>query len=59
MIVSREGANGEHLRSTTYLGIDSATIAGTPYDATSKTAAVESYMSSAAANRDWAEESIQ
>ena len=58
VIVSREGANGEHLRSTEKLyqmaGYDTAT-----YGADSKTAAIESYMSSAAVNADWAEESIQ
>lgn len=59
VIVSREGANGEHLRSTTSLVIESSIAADAPYDAASKTAAVESYMSSAAANSDWAEESIQ
>ena len=54
VILSREGANGEHLRSTESL----AQMAG--YGSPeAKTAAVESYMSSAAANSDWAEESIQ
>ena len=59
LIVSREGANGEHLRSTSTLNIAAATVATAPYDATSKTAAIESYMNSAAVNADWAEESIQ
>ena len=59
VIVSREGDNGEHLRSTSYLDIADALKADAPYDATSKTDAVESYMSSASANSDWAEESIQ
>lgn len=59
IIVSREGANGEHLRSTTSLQIVSSFIASAPYDAESKAAAIESYMSSASANSDWAEESIQ
>ena len=59
IIISREGANGEHLRSTTSLAIDSSYLDENPYDAASKTAAIESYMSSASANSDWAEESIQ
>ena len=59
IIVSREGANGEHLRSTEALVINSAELSSAPYDAESKTAAIESYMSSASANADWAEESIQ
>ena len=59
VIVSREGANGEHLRSTTTLIATAGATAAAPYDATSKEAAIESYMSSASANADWAEESIQ
>lgn len=59
VIVSREGDNGAHLRSTTSLGLPASAIADAPYDATSKAAAIESYMSSASANSDWAEESIQ
>lgn len=59
VIVSREGANGEHLRSTATLLATANTTDVAPYDATSKEAAIESYMSSASANADWAEESIQ
>lgn len=59
VIISREGANGEHLRSTTSVKINADALGDRPYDATSKTAAIESYMSSASANADWAEESIQ
>lgn len=59
VIVSREGANGEHLRSTESLKYYGAFETSTPYDETSKAAAVESYMNSASANADWAEESIQ
>ena len=59
VIVSREGANGEHLRSTSSLVIDNDAAAAAPYDATSKAAAIASYQSSASANADWAEESIQ
>ena len=59
VIVSREGANGEHLRSTASLLATANTTDVAPYDATSKEAAIENYMSSASANADWAEESIQ
>lgn len=59
IIVSREGESGQHLRSTENLSIEAAAAAAAPYDATSKTAAVASYMASAAGSTDWAEESIQ
>ena len=59
VIVSREGANGEHLRSTTSLAIDQSYLATAPYNEASKAAAIASYRASAAANSDWAEESIQ
>lgn len=58
IIVSRQGDNGEHLRSTDFLsklsGYDDTVLA-----TAAKTAAIESYQSSAANNSDWAEESIQ
>ena len=59
VIISREGDNGEHLRSTEYLTIPGETLADAPYDAASKAAAIASYRASAATNSDWAEESIQ
>ena len=59
IIVSREGANGEHLRSSSFLIANESLTADAPYDADSKTAAIESYKSAASANSDWAEESIQ
>ena len=59
VIVSREGNNGEHLRSTASLMLVSNLADAAPYDAKSKAAAIESYMSSASGNADWAEESIQ
>lgn len=59
IIVSREGANGEHLRSTSSLVSTAEIVADAPYDDTSKEAAVESYKSATSANSDWAEESIQ
>lgn len=58
VIVSREGANGEHLRSTSFLDIDDGLATDAPYDDASKTAAIKSYMASGVANTDWAEESI-
>ena len=58
IIVSRQGDNGEHMRSTDFLsklsGYDDNVLA----DA-AKTAAIASYRASAASNSDWAEESIQ
>ena len=59
VIVSREGANGEHLRSTATLQIAAEYTKEIPYDAASKAAAIASYRASAASNSDWAEESIQ
>ena len=59
IIISREGDNGAHLRSSESLKVQPEFLADAPYDAASKTAAIESYMSSASANSDWAEESIQ
>lgn len=57
IIVSREGDNGAHLRSTTSLVATDAYPATTQGD-DAKQAAIKSYMS-ASANTDWAEESIQ
>ena len=59
IILSREGSNGEHLRSTTSLLISADVSSDAPYDAASKTAAIASYRASGAAGSDWAEESIQ
>lgn len=59
VIVSREGANGEHLRSNSTLQMYSGYVDAAPFDATSKAAAIESYQNAAGANSDWAEESIQ
>lgn len=57
IILSREGSNGEHLRSSATL------IKGAEYDDSkdseaAKEAAIKSYMSGGS-NTDWAEESIQ
>ena len=59
IIVSRQGDNGEHLRSTSTLKGMSGATKNAPYDADSKAAAIASYRASAASNSDWAEESIQ
>lgn len=58
IVVSREGANGEHLRSNEVLHSTALMLTKAPYDATSKAAAIESYMASGAANTDWPQESI-
>lgn len=56
VIVSREGDNGAHLRSTARL-LKAETVDDDRTDAASKQAAIESYMSQGA-NTDWAEESL-
>lgn len=58
VITSREGSNGEHLRSTSSLVIPDSVLAAAPYNTDSKDAAITSYMSSSAGNSDWAEESL-
>ena len=58
LIVSREGANGEHLRSTESL-YEMSGYSDTHTTPEAKAAAIESYMAAAGANSDWAEESIQ
>lgn len=58
LIISREGAHGKHLRSTSILQLNQEIIANPPYDAASKTAAIQSYMTSGAENLDWSEEPI-
>lgn len=59
IILSREGAHGEHLRSTSQLYISGDTLAEYPYRPQDKQAAITSYMAPDSANADWAEESIQ
>ena len=58
IILSREGANGEHLRSNSMLEKTSAYPPALLQDE-AKVAAIESYQNAAGANSDWAEESIQ
>lgn len=57
IIVSREGANGEHIRSSSALRLYNALVTQTPYDAASKSAAIASYQNASADNSDWAEDS--
>ena len=57
IVVSREGSNGQHLRSTANIEATQDYPSTTQGDA-AKEAAVKSYMS-ASANTDWAEESLQ
>lgn len=56
VILSREGDNGAHLRSTTEL-IQSVSYSAEILAPAAKEAAIESYMSQGA-NTDWAEESL-
>ena len=57
VILSREGDNGQHLRSTTALTLSTSAAADTHYTSTAKDAAIESYMA-ANGNTDWPEESL-
>ena len=59
IILSRQGDNGEHLRSTEALRGFNGLTNSAPYDADSKAAAIASYRASAASSSDWAEEAIQ
>ena len=59
VIVSREGTKGEHLRSNSWLMINTNELSNPPYNDASKQAAIASYMATDSANADWAEESIQ
>ena len=59
IIISREGANGEHLRSTSFLNLNPEEVQNSPYDNASKQAAIVSYMATGTTNADWAEDSIQ
>lgn len=56
-ILSREGDNGEHLRSTATLVKDDDFEDGDYYNETGKAAAIESYMSQGA-NTDWPQEQL-
>lgn len=56
IIVSREGANGKHIRSSSSLRPYNGLVSAAPYDAASKAAAIASYQSAGAANSDWSED---
>jgi hypothetical protein len=56
VIISRESANGQHLRSTSSLKMVDYYSSNPPYDAASKTAAIASYQRAGEANSDWAED---
>ena len=55
-IISRQGAAGKHLRSTSFLKANSDELSNPPYDSASKSAAIASYQTSHSANTDWAED---
>lgn len=57
VIVSREGPNGQHIRSSSSLKIPDDLIDNPPYDAATKAAAIASYQRAGADNSDWAEDS--
>lgn len=57
IILSREGDNGQHLRSTTALTLSTDAAEDTHYTSAAKDAAIESYMA-ANGNTDWPEESL-
>lgn len=57
VILSREGDNGQHLRSTTALTLGDETAASDYYKVAAKEAAIESYMA-ANGNTDWPEEQL-
>ena len=59
VVVSREGKNGEHLRSNCYLKLQNSWYNQAPFNDESKQSAIASYMATDSANADWAEESIQ
>ena len=56
IIVSREGANGKHIRSSSSLRPYKGLVSAAPYDAASKAAAIASYRAEAASNNDWSED---
>lgn len=56
IIVSREGAGGKHLRSSSSIKAYANIQREVPYNATSKAAAIASYQTSQSANSDWAED---
>lgn len=57
IIVSREGSNGQHMRSTSRLVFDQTLSANDVYGDAAKAAAIRSYMSSGS-NVDWPQEAF-
>lgn len=57
IIVSREGAGGKHLRSSSSIKAYANIQREVPYDSASKSAAIASYQTSQSANSDWQEDS--
>lgn len=57
IIVSREGAGGKHLRSSSSIKAYANIKREVPYNNTSKSAAIASYQTSQSANTDWQEDS--
>lgn len=58
IIVSREGANGKHLRSSDSLIILGYQLTQYPYNAASKKAAIASFMTGAGSSQDWQVEQL-
>jgi hypothetical protein len=56
IIVSREGPDGKHIRSSSSLKAYNTLVTESPYNAASKAAAIASYQSAGAANSDWSED---
>lgn len=58
VIVSREGSNGQHLRSTSSIQFEDTTAANNVYKPAAKATAIASYMA-AGANTDWPQEALE
>lgn len=56
VIVSREGTNGKHIRSSSALKAPNDLTYNPPYDAASKAAAIASYQNAGDDNSDWSED---
>lgn len=56
VIVSREGANGKHIRSSSVLKTPNDLTYNPPYDEASKAAAIASYQRAGADTSDWSED---
>ena len=56
IIVSREGPDGKHIRSSSWLKPYNGLDIAPPYNDASKAAAIASYQNAGAANSDWSED---